>query len=279
MAAEDVDIAHVGERDWCPLFDEGSETLLAAFGLPMEEVVEVTELAGGPLLVPQDLSYSQGAASYLWRASRALASLLDSGTLLHLADCCAGGRKASCIELGAGLGLVSMVLQRRGCRVCCTDMPEVCPLLSNVLEVNSARVFGVEVAPFLWSDVLPPQLSAFTGSQSLDLIVGADIMHHIYAVSDLAKAVNALAGPNTLVILSQEMRGGAEQVFLKELKRISGDFTHRVASPSELHLGDEAACKEELDEGVLRIMLLRRGLNCEQSLELPLRLSCTAPQK
>merc|ERR1719195_1932530 len=101
-----------------------------------------------------------------------------------------------------------MVLQRRGCRVCCTDMPDVCPLLSDAVEMNSAQVCGVEVVPFLWSDVLPPELSAFIGSGSLDLVVGADIMHHIYAVSDLAKAVHALAGPDTVVILSQEMRSG-----------------------------------------------------------------------
>merc|ERR1712039_150282 len=108
----------------------------------------------------------------------------------------------------------------------------------------------------------------------MGIIVGADIMHHIYAVGDLAKAVNALAGPDTLIVLSQEMRGGGEQVFLKELQRIGGDFTYRVATPEELNLGAGAAWKEEIDGGVLRIMLLRRGANRENSLRLPLQLSC-----
>ena len=77
---------------------------------------------------PKSLSYSQvGVGACLWDGSIVLAANLIASSRNFIGS--------KCIELGAGVGLVSIVLAKLGSQVYATDLGKVLPLLcENVLR-------------------------------------------------------------------------------------------------------------------------------------------------
>lgn len=78
---------------------------------------------------PKSLSYSQvGVGACLWDGSLVLAASLIASSRNFMGS--------KCVELGAGVGLVSIVLAKLGSQVYATDLGKVLPLLCENVSRN-----------------------------------------------------------------------------------------------------------------------------------------------
>ena len=127
--------------------------------------------------------FAAGNGATLWDCSLALARFLE------WRFCCSGsssweGRRV--LELGAGLGLVSMTLASLGAKVTATEREICVPLLTRNLEENGLLRTSEEdgaccVASFDWSWGALPSTTPSTASpssstpSSFDIVVGADL--------------------------------------------------------------------------------------------------------
>lgn len=105
------------------------------------------------------------------------------------------------LELGCGIGLASLVLQRRGATVMATD---VHPLAETFLAYNAA-LNGLDAVPFRRLDWgrEPPALGRF------DLIIAGDVLYERGQAEGLAAAIAAHAADEAEVWLTDAGRGYA----------------------------------------------------------------------
>lgn len=151
-------------------------------------------------------------------------------------------RGKSCIELGAGIGIVGMVAAALGAvRVVVSDMPEALPILERNAHATRAKLSAlkgkclVSVAPLPWGDALG--INA-VGRGEFDVILAADVLIAGWAHTHGALAETMLAllrpGRDSQVLIGYEYREEWETI---------GDFQDQVEA-----LGLSVA-SEQLDEG------------------------------
>ena len=135
----------------------------------------------------------------IWPAGRLLANAMDEFDI--------EGKRI--LEIGCGLGLASLVLQRRGADVVATDMH---PLAEPFLAYNSAlnALPSVPYRKLRWAVPLPT-LGKF------DLLIAADVLYERDHAELLAALVDRHASPEAEVVLSDPGRGN------------SGAFTRALA--------------------------------------------------
>jgi predicted nicotinamide N-methyase len=130
----------------------------------------------------------------LWPSGQALAA--------ELADRPVSG--ARILELGAGLGLPSIVALSRGARVLATDWYPV------ALEFARANARAAGVGPLATMEVdwasLPDALRA---RGPFDVIIGADVAYERRHASQLAPLIAAIATPETEVVIADPRRPDA----------------------------------------------------------------------
>ena len=185
------------------------------------EKTGATGATGGALweseLRPRRLALAAGRRGRLAARRRAL--------LLHTAGASVGaGRWAGvdAVELGAGLGLPSIVGARLGMRVVATDGDaHVLQLLEQNAARNAKEGGAVRVATLEWGTPARPQIGPHPGDLVLaapDLILASGC---VYGVADdvwaaLVRTLAELAGPATVILLAhgngaapgvQQMRG------------------------------------------------------------------------
>jgi 2-polyprenyl-3-methyl-5-hydroxy-6-metoxy-1,4-benzoquinol methylase len=105
------------------------------------------------------------------------------------------------LELGCGLGLASLVLQRRGAEVVASD---VHPLADAFLAYNAAlnELPAVHFRQMHWDRPLPT-LGAF------DMIVASDVLYERDHASLLASVVERHARPHAEVVVTDPGRGNS----------------------------------------------------------------------
>lgn len=130
----------------------------------------------------------------LWPASVALAELLWERE--------SAGRGRA-IELGCGVGLVSLVLARQGWSVTATDYD---PAALEFTAYNARRNGGgdVQIASLDWRD--PPRDGGF------DLVVGSDLTYQLADHEPLLACIQLLLTPGGRAYLSDPGRGIADRV-------------------------------------------------------------------
>ena len=103
------------------------------------------------------------------------------------------------LELGCGIGLASLVLQRRGARVVASDIH---PLAEPFLAYNAAlnALPAVHYRQLSW-DVPLPNLGRF------DLIIGSDLLYERGQAELLGTVVERHAEPEAEVLLTDPGRG------------------------------------------------------------------------
>lgn len=161
----------------------------------------------------------------VWPAGRLLANAMDSFEV--------EGKRI--LEIGCGLGLASLVLQRRGADVIASDMH---PLAESFLAYNSAlnALPSVPYRKLRWAVPLPT-LGKF------DLLIAADVLYERSHADLLAALVARHALPEAEVVFSDPGRG------------YSGAFTRALATQG-FEVSETRGALEEDDTAPFRGRLL-----------------------
>ncbi|KAG6977710.1 hypothetical protein JG688_00000083 [Phytophthora aleatoria] len=131
------------------------------------------------------------------------------------------------VELGAGVGLVGMVLAVLGARVALTDQEYALPLLKKNVAVNflyEGISKSVAVSPVVeecqWGEPFKYGGSLESWTKSTDVVVFSDVLYNASASLLLIKTVHHLVSPTADVIFSFETRNAEiEANFLQELRK------------------------------------------------------------
>lgn len=120
------------------------------------------------------------------------------------------GRK--CVELGAGPGVVSMLLGKLQARVYATDLGRVVPVLEENRAANNLAEEAVICRELEWGSLEAKSFVESICYESYpDLVLAADCCYSdgdcmITDVGDFVSTLRSLCGPNTTVFLAQEIR-------------------------------------------------------------------------
>jgi len=127
------------------------------------------------------------------------------------------------LEIGCGIGLASLVLQRRGADVVASDIH---PLAEPFLAYNSAlnELPSVHYRQLSW-DVPLPSLGQF------DLIIGSDVLYERGHAELLIEVIERHAKQDTQLIFTDPGRGNSAR--FTRLLRARGYELHETLSPLE----------------------------------------------
>lgn len=105
------------------------------------------------------------------------------------------------MELGAGTGVVGLIAASCGAHVCCTDLPEVVPLIELNKTSNQYMITGTFAAATLkWGQ----DVSAFQPCP--DLVLVADCIYYEESLEPLVSTLCDLSNENTTILISYEER-------------------------------------------------------------------------
>lgn len=151
--------------------------------------------------------------------------------------------KGTCIEVGAGLGLCSLVVERTASAVVATDGDELAlSALRRNVALNSARV---AVRRLVWGDTVEAR-RLVTEFDGFDVVLGADVVYDERALGPLVATVGALLKRTGIFVLAFTHRGVNIECLL--------DWTCSAGFDMEDQTPDDA---NPLD----RLLLFRRSLN------------------
>ena len=190
---------------------------------------------------PKCLAHSQvGVGACLWDGSLVLAANLIGSSRNFMGS--------KCIELGAGVGFVSIVLAKLGSQVYATDLGKVLPLLCENVSRNGvdsrADSSGfVECMELNWSDAeIACKTQALVHTGYPDFVLAADCCYWdsigAPSVDDFVGILVALCGPNTKILISQERRSEEiRQEFLCLINRNFGSIKRVSLAKSKMPPG------------------------------------------
>jgi predicted nicotinamide N-methyase len=147
----------------------------------------------------------------LWQAGEVLA--------LYMADFELSGQRI--LEVGCGVGLASLVLNKRGADISATDYH---PSAEAHLDYNSA-LNGDRKIPFLrsaWQDRAEESFGSF------DVIIASDVMFEPDHAGQLVAFLQSYARPNCQIILADAGRG-YRNAFIRSLTALG--FSHEELPP------------------------------------------------
>ncbi len=138
----------------------------------------------------------------VWPAARALA--------IHVSDMAGDGR--SCLELGCGLGLVSLAAQQAGFKVMATDYyPEALEFARFNAALNGLPQLQTRLVDWrAYPDDLYP----------VDMIVAADVLYESGLSPLVVRAINCSLAPDGIAIVADPSRGSAER-FISDCQQAS----------------------------------------------------------
>lgn len=193
-------------------------------------------------------SFTQGFASTVWDSAIVLSKYLETRHGAAL-------RGKSAVELGAGCGLLSLVLCHLGARVVATDLECNLPLLRrNVADACTTGKKGTAcVHALTWSTRSAASVRRdVNAGAAFDVVVASDVMYLIDAVPDLVRTLVAVSDPRTVVYMAYGRNRSAEDAFMRAAK--AAGFSVADVPDSELH-----ATYQCLDVTVLRLRLQPGG--------------------
>lgn len=139
------------------------------------------------------------------------------------------------VELGAGVGLLGLMLHRLGVEhIMMTDIEELVPTLEKNVEANNILVHsitgrrenqttdatkGITIEPLLWND--DEAIQHIKSDGKIDYILACDCIYSEASAMDLVATMDKLADPETIIICLSELRNQAAQdKFMEEAKKI-----------------------------------------------------------
>jgi len=133
---------------------------------------------------------------------------------------------AHVLELGAGTGLLSIVLSPLVRRYTATDIAELIPLIRKNISLNIPRshVSNITVEELDWvrlKDTLPARRSRLFAYPTIDLLLVVDCIYHPNLLLPLVETINHLTvREKTVVVVAVELR--AEDVVREFLELLTG---------------------------------------------------------
>jgi len=123
---------------------------------------------------------------------------------------------ASCVELGAGGGLVGLVVAS-GCAIdpplYITDQVPMVSLMKDNIQLN-ALSSQVRAVVLDWGSDIPSQIPSFP-----DVILAADCVYFEPAFPLLLRTLKTLVGPDSICYFCFKRRRRADLRFVKKLKK------------------------------------------------------------
>ncbi|KAM9319914.1 elongation factor Ts, mitochondrial [Gastrophryne carolinensis] len=140
-----------------------------------------------------------GVAAPVWDAALYLCSYFEAQQLDFK------GKKI--IELGAGTGVVGILLSLLGGQVTLTDLPHALPQIEKNVFANIPDDHPINVCALSWG------YDQGKFPQDYDFIIGADIVYQRETYEQLFQTLQHLCGPSTTIFLSSKMRVGTVDFF------------------------------------------------------------------
>ena len=145
-----------------------------------------------------------GVGMVVWKAGPCLADFL----IAHYGSKLRG---LSCLELGAGTGVVGIAMALQGASVVATDLDHITPLLTQNVELNilnstvSNEAGEINVVSYRWGEEPPPALD----HQRFDVIFAADVLYQRELHPFLADAIRRFSNERTVTyVMTQDRRKG-----------------------------------------------------------------------
>ena len=193
---------------------EKSREAVRSCGLTIASYLDVHELRvvfrGLPLVLAQDLTEGS-TGGYLWAGTvKALEHVLSRGVLDTIT-----ASPPRVLELGAGVGLASIVLALAGASVVATDRASALPLLQRNVDAHAEMLEAdgagdVRVFAHAWGELASAELQREV-DLGFDLIVACDCVYATHAVEPLIASMRALSSrARTKLIVANAQRTALE---------------------------------------------------------------------
>jgi hypothetical protein len=227
-AREGVTLANEDEHD-----EDDLQTRL--FELANAPAVTYRCRGGLPLTIRQDREAKVHTGGIVWETAFLLGLFLEHQPALILADR-APKTPHYVLEVGAGCGLLGMVLAAAGCDVVLTEHPiALANLRHNVTSCGGAIVANrARVAELNWCEA--NDVRAVRGAQTarglpptFDTIVGTDVVFSEQLVVPLLRSVHALATDTTTVWLCLQVRA-EDDGYARRLLSARGQLARAASS-------------------------------------------------
>ena len=167
---------------------------------------------------PDDRAGRLGISSAQWSL---FGQLWPSGRILAQAMLAFDIDGKRILELGCGIGLASLVLQRRGASIVASDMhPQAEPFLAYNAALNGLP--AVHYRQLDWDELLPT-LGTF------DVIIASDVLYERGQAERLSRVVARHAMPCAEVLVTDPGRGSGGR-FTREMRALGFSLT-RISSP------------------------------------------------
>ncbi|XP_075118966.1 EEF1A lysine methyltransferase 3 [Leptodactylus fuscus] len=150
------------------------------------------KFCGRELSIIQHFGANLGVAAPVWDAALSLCNYFEE----HKLDF--KGKKV--IELGAGTGIVGILVSLLGGLVTITDLPHALPQIRKNISVNVALDHIPNVCALSWG------IDQVHFPQDYDFVLGADIVYLKETYDHLVQTLLHLCGPRTTILLSSKMR-------------------------------------------------------------------------
>ncbi|XP_073519362.1 LOW QUALITY PROTEIN: EEF1A lysine methyltransferase 3 [Phyllobates terribilis] len=177
---EESGLADELPRDVCSLF---SDTYTEESGY---------RFCGRDLRITQHFGANLGVAAPVWDAALYLCTYFEEQKLNFQ------GKKV--IELGAGTGIVGILVSLLGGDVTVTDLPHALPQIRKNVLANVPPDHIPNVCALSWG------IDQVHFPQDYDFVLGADIIYLKETYDLLIQTLLHLSGPQTTILLSSKMR-------------------------------------------------------------------------
>ncbi|XP_069828353.1 EEF1A lysine methyltransferase 3 [Dendropsophus ebraccatus] len=147
---------------------------------------------GQELRITQHFGANLGVAAPVWDAALYLCRYFEEQKMNF--------KEKKIIELGAGTGIVGILVSLLGGRVTVTDLPHALPQIRKNVSVNVSSDHIPNVSALSWG------IDQVHFPQDYDLVLGADIVYLKETYDLLIQTLQHLCGPQTTIFLSSKMR-------------------------------------------------------------------------
>ncbi|XP_075708070.1 EEF1A lysine methyltransferase 3 [Rhinoderma darwinii] len=150
------------------------------------------KFCGRELRITQHFGANLGVAAPVWDAALCMCTYFEEQKLNFK------GKKV--IELGAGTGIVGILVSLLGGHVTVTDLPHALPQISKNVSVNVPSDHAPNVCALSWG------IDQEHFPRDYDFVLGADIVYLKETYDLLVQTLLHLCGPHTTIFLSSKMR-------------------------------------------------------------------------